>query len=69
MRASPGVAITEIPRAPLEEAAPRKRIKIRLSSSSKEVVEEPAQSVLVEEPLIIHEDDLRQVSRDTFGCS
>jgi hypothetical protein len=46
----------------LEEAAPpRKRIKIRMSSASKAVVEEKQPSVGVEAPPAIHEDDLRQV--------
>ena len=46
----------------LEEAAPpRKRIKIRISSASKAVVEEQQASVGVETPPTIHEDDLRQV--------
>ncbi len=46
----------------LEEAAPpRKRIKIRMSSASKAVVEGKQASVGVEAPPTIHEDDLRQV--------
>ena len=70
MPASSGVVVAEIPRAPLEEAAPRKRIKIRISSGSKDVVEEPAPSGVDEAPVIqIHEDDLRQVSMNTIGYS
>lgn len=48
--------------APSEEAAPpRKRIKFRVSSASKEAKSEFAPSFGVEDPSVVHEDDMRQV--------
>jgi hypothetical protein len=44
-----------------EDAPPRKRIKIRVSSASKAAKSEFAPSFGKEEPASLHEDDMRQV--------